>query len=218
MRLDPSKGEEFTNSRVWQSGDLRMSIFRPRDPSNPGKGFVSRSFSGNERNRLFLQTDGNFDDASLVSGADFREDGRGFALLDFDRDGWIDIALTSTQRPRFRILRNTIGDRTEAANGSIFVSLVGGHQGTESQTEWSPRDAFGARALAWTDGKPRIFHLSCGEGFSVQNGKWIHIGMGTHRQIDRLEISWPSGKQTFAENIAAGARITLYENEQQHGR
>ncbi len=190
-----------------------MSIFRPRDKNDPRKGFISRSFSGNERNRLFMQADDNFEDVSLVSGADFREDGRGFALLDFDQDGWLDLGIMSTQRPRFRLLRNTIGDGQANPNHFAYVRLIGGHHGTEPTSEWSPRDPCGTTVLVTIGETKRMHHYSCGEGFSTQNSKWIHIGMKDAEKIDRLEINWPSGKKTVHENVPAGSRLTLLENE-----
>ncbi len=214
--MDPTKTDNFAHSKVWNSGDLGMKVFQKRDKNDPTKGFTSRSLSGKERHRLFIQSGGNFEDASLVSGADFREDGRGFVLFDFDHDGWLDLGVTAPQRPRFRILRNTIGDGQESANRAVFIGLQGGHQGTESQTKWSARDAYGATVLATIGETKRLYQLSCGEGLSSQNSKWIHVGVGSAEQIDRLDVTWPSGKKTFQENVAAGERITLFEDETQN--
>jgi hypothetical protein len=214
--MDPSKTDKFAHSKVWQSSDLRMKVFQPRDKNDPTKGFTSRSLSGKERHRLFIQSDGNFEDASLVSGADFREDGRGFVLFDFDHDGFLDMGVTAPQRPRFRILRNTIGDDQNSPNRAVFIQLQGGHTGTESQTDWSPRDAFGATVLATIGKTKRLYQLSCGEGLSSQNSKWMHVGVGDAEKIDRLDVTWPSGKKTFQENVKAGERITLFENAAQN--
>ena len=161
---------------------------------------------------MFLQSDGNFEEASTVSGADFREDGRGFVLFDFDHDGRLDMGVNSAQRPRFRILQNAIVEDENTPNQSAFVNLVGGHRGTDSQTEWSSRDPYGAQLLVKMGKTRRAFQLSCGEGLSSQNSKWIHIGMGQADKIDRIDVTWPSGKQTTHLNVAAGERVTLFEN------
>ena len=68
--------------------------------------FKSNSLSGKERNRLFLNSAGNFADVTLVSGADDIADGRSFAIVDFDQDGWQDIALMSLNNPKFKLYRN----------------------------------------------------------------------------------------------------------------
>ena len=54
------------------------------------------SFSGYERNHLFVNQDGKaFVDLSGVSGLDAVGDSRSFAVLDYNRDGWPDIGLVN---------------------------------------------------------------------------------------------------------------------------
>ena len=212
MRLDPTKDREFVSAEQWNETDLTMLLFEERPEGDKKKGFLANSFSGNERNRLFLQANGNFEEASLVSGADFREDGRGFVLFDYDHDGFVDMGVISTQRPRFRILRNAMSDGEQAtANRSVFVNLVGGNDTAEPSDQWSARDAYGATLLVTTGDTKRMYQNSCGEGLSSQNSKWIHIGVGAMETIDRIDVTWPSGKKTVHENIKAGERVTFYE-------
>lgn len=182
-------------------------------PDNPGAGLAARPFSGHERNRMMIQTEDNFDDVSLVSGADFREDGRGFGLLDFDRDGWIDLAVSSPNSPRFRLMRNTIGDRQESgSNQSVYITVQGGNKEAKSSQEWSARDGYGATLLVTIGDTKRMYQLSCGEGLSAQNSRWIHVGMGQDEVIDQIDVVWPSGKETTYKNIKSGSRVTLSED------
>ena len=192
---------------------MRTIYFEWIDDPKPGERYLnSNSLSGGERNRIFFRRDGNYKDYSLVSGADFREDGRGFVLLDFDRDGWIDLGVTSPNHPRFRLVRNTIGDRAAKAN-FVEIELVGGQTSAVASEEWSPRDAYGANVAVWQNGEQkRMFHLSCGEGLSGVNSKRIHVGMGDVEGIDKLEVTWPSGKKTIREKVGVGQRIKIYEN------
>ena len=192
---------------------MRTIYFEWIDDPKPGERYLnSNSLSGGERNRIFFRREGNYKDYSLVSGADFREDGRGFVLLDFDRDGWIDLGVTSLNHPRFRLVRNTIGDRAAKAN-FVEIELVGGQTSAVASEEWSPRDAYGATVAVWQNGEQkRMFHLSCGEGLSGVNSKRIHVGMGDVEEIDKLEVTWPSGNKTIREKIGAGQRIRIFEN------
>ena len=212
MRTDPSKESDFLEASQWGDEDLSIRLFEPAKKSD-GKGppFRATPFSGNERNRLFLRNGDNFDDVTLVSGIDFREDGRGFVLFDYDKDGWVDLGIISPNYPRFRVVKNRIGER-RGDNGFVTVSLVGGHDSTEPTQEWSPRDPFGATVLVTTGETKRKFQLSCGEGLSSQNAKRIHIGMGESKIIDKLEVRWPSGKTTVKEKVKVGERITIFEN------
>ncbi|MEL7498149.1 MAG: ASPIC/UnbV domain-containing protein [Planctomycetota bacterium] len=187
-------------------------MFAPRDDAQFGAYFKSNSLSGGERHRLFLRRGGNFKEATLISGADFREDGRGFTLFDFDQDGFMDIGVTSPNHPRFRILKNEIVGERSQQNGRVAIKLVGGQTNAEPSDEWSPRDAYGATILATVGATQRMFQLSLGEGLSGQNSKYVHVGLGSAAKIDSVEIHWPSGKITRETGIPAGQQVTLYEN------
>ena len=214
MRTDPSRGANFLNDQIWDNMDKQVVLFeRASNEDGPGPSFRSSPFSGNERNRIFFRRGDNFEDLTLVSGADFREDGRGFAMLDFDNDGWVDLGIVSPNHPRFRIVSNKIGKLKES-NGFVEVSLVGGQTTIEPSTEWSARDAYGASILVTTGDTKRRFLFSCGEGLSSQNSKRIHIGLGKTKVIDSIEVSWPSGKKTIQKNVKAGQRVTIFENQE----
>ena len=58
------------------------------------------SFSGHERNCVFLNDSGNrFSDISAVSGLDFPDDGRGVSVTDWDHDGDLDVWLANRTGP-----------------------------------------------------------------------------------------------------------------------
>lgn len=169
----------------------------------------SHSLSGHERNRVFMQRDGDFDDVALVSGIDFKEDGRGFVLFDYDRDGWTDIGLISTNRPRFRILRNRLG-QSNPNHKQIVLKLIGGNLEPEPTTELSARDPVGSIIMVTTGDITRRFEYDCGEGLSSQNSNEIRIGMGVEPLAD-LEVIWPSGKRTKRAGVKAGQSLTVSE-------
>jgi hypothetical protein len=213
VRTDPSKPKKFFEMKQWsEAEELSMATFVAKDENNPGKESVARSFSGHERNRLFMQGDGNFDDVSLVSGVDFPQDSRSFVLLDFDRDGWLDMGVTSPLRPRFQIFRNAMGDRLNQQGASTFIRLEGGNSTSKSSIEWSARDGYGASLLVTTGETKRAFQYSCNEGLASQNSKWLHVGLGEAKKIDRVEINWLSGKTSFHENLESGKRYVLQES------
>ena len=217
MRTDPSRDQDFVFSQEWGGGLNRFDILMfEREEATDGEGppFRSAPFSGGERNRLFLQRDGNFDDMTLVSGIDFREDGRGFALFDYDQDGFLDVVVVSPNNPRFRVARNQIGDRQEIKNGFVDIQLVGGHDSAEPTSEWSSRDPIGASVLVTTGILTRKFQLSCGEGLSSQNSNRIHVGLGTVGSIDRIDVQWPSGKTSVRLNVPTGGHVIIPERNE----
>lgn len=201
----------------WGTESMAIRLFEPAtEGDGEGPPFRATPFSGNERNRVFFRRDGNFEDLTLVSGVDFREDGRGFVLLDYDKDGWVDMGIVSPNNPRFRIVRNRIGDR-RPDNSFVEVSLVGGQTGAEPSQEWSSRDAFGATVVATVASgqtmSKRKFQLSCGEGLSSQNAKRIHIGLASDEEVLKLEVNWPSGKTSVHDDVKTGSRLKIFENE-----
>lgn len=232
MRGDSTRSHEFKRDKEW--GDVAIKLFEINEHRDPGEPvFHSSAFSGNEANRLFLRRGDNFSDATLVSGADFREDGRGFVVFDFDSDGWLDLGIVSPNAPRFRILRNRISDPNKLKQNPntdnqklaslsskghcVRIRLVGGQTSAEASQEWSPRDPFGAKIIIWTEDTKRVFQLTCGEGLSIQNSNLMHIGLGSAEKIDQLEVVWPSGKVTKHENIDAGQQITINERPNDSG-
>jgi hypothetical protein len=67
------------------------------------------TWSGYERNVFYANNgDGTFSDISGVVGLDFLEDGRAFALADFDHDGRQEVFLKNRNGPQLRLLKNVM--------------------------------------------------------------------------------------------------------------
>src|SRR5207253_562029 len=117
------------------------------------------TWSGYERNVFYANNrDGTFSDASAVVGLDFVEDGRAFALADFDHDGRLEIFLKNRNAPQLRILKNVLDDLPP----SIAFRL----QGTKSN-----RDAIGAAVTIETGSGRQTRMLQAGSGFLSQHSK-----------------------------------------------
>ena len=52
-----------------------------------------------------------------------------------------------------------------------------------------------------------------GSSYLSQNALRVHFGLGTHAQVDRVEIRWPSGIKQVLENVAADQFLTIQEPE-----
>lgn len=157
-----------------------------------------RSFSGHEKNCAYLNLRGTssaFADASFVTGLNFPDDGRGIAVADWDFDGDLDFWTSNRTAPRVRFMKNTAADETGAA--FVTVRLQGDGDGTN-------RDAIGARLRLFIDGEsvPRIRSLRTADGFLSMSSNWIHFGLGTPSQIDRLEVDWPGGGTETISGLA----------------
>jgi len=149
-----------------------------------------RSFSSHERNCCFLNLrGGGFATLSATSGLDFPDDGRAIALVDWDRDGDLDLWFSNRNAPRLRLMLNN----TPSRHSSIELLLVGNGKTTN-------RDAIGARVEVVHQNsqssvaQPKsIRTLRAGEGFLAQSSKWIHIGLGDAANIEKVIVRWPGG-------------------------
>jgi Flp pilus assembly protein TadD len=152
------------------------------------------SWNGREPNVLLARQAGKYVDVSGVSGLDFADDSRAFAVTDFDGDGRPDIVLKSRLGPQVRFLQNDWA----AENRSIAFRL----QGTKSN-----RDAIGARVEV--DGRTKW--LSAGSGFLSQHGKQMIFGLGTSEIAERVHVTWPSGAVQEFSRLKAGKTYTIVE-------
>jgi tetratricopeptide (TPR) repeat protein len=159
-----------------------------------------RTWSGFERNVLYANNrDGTFSDISGVAGMDFLEDGRAFALADFDHDGRLEVFLKNRNGPQLRILKNSMKDLPP----SISFRLRGSGK--------SNRDAIGAVITVETGPGRQTRTLQAGSGFLSQHSKEIFFGLGRVEGTLRASIRWPSGGVQELHDLPANHRITLEE-------
>jgi hypothetical protein len=206
---DAGQSREFRNSRHWNSPLLDFRLRVPQDGPN-GKTFKSNSLSGNERNRLVMGGEDGFVGRSLVSGADCQEDARSFALLDFDQDGWVDIALASCNGPRLRFFRNRFGE-LGGAGQVVEVILRGSHSGSTPSPGQSNRDGVGAVLTAVTDRRTRAFRKSIGEGLAAQNSERIRVTLASGEKLKELAVRWPSGKVSKLNPVPRESLVRINE-------
>ena len=216
MREDPTQQGEFKETDLWNDQKYvnRVLVKTEKDPNSRVRqrwGFTSNSLSGRERNRMFLRHGENFSDVTLVSGADDIADGRAFALIDFDQDGWQDIAMMSLNAPRFKLYRNEM-KQLFPENKSFRFRLVGGKTDSMASENLSNRDAIGARVLVNFElGKKVLIQKQAGEGFASQNSETLTIGIAANDSVESLEVRWPSGIKSQIESPDVTKVLTIRE-------
>jgi tetratricopeptide (TPR) repeat protein len=157
------------------------------------------TWSGYERNVFYANNrDGTFSDVSAVAGMDFVEDGRAFALADFDHDGRLEMFLKNRNAPQLRLLKNVM----EELPPTIAFRL----QGTNSN-----RDAIGASVTIETGSGRQTRMLQAGSGFLSQHGKEILFGLGETKGPVRASIRWPRGLVQELRDLPINHRIWVEE-------
>ncbi len=151
---------------------------------------------------LFLNLgNGKFQDAVGTSGGDFAAPrvGRGLAFADFDRDGDVDLLLTTNNGPAYLFRNDLSGD-----NRFLRVHLTG----TKSS-----RDAIGAVVRIYHRGETQMRTVRAGSSYLSQSELPLTFGVGKADRIDRLTIEWPSGATQEFKNISTAKSYELHENE-----
>jgi hypothetical protein len=135
---------------------------------------------------------GRFNDAAAAAGGGFDQPkvGRGLAYGDFDRDGDLDLLLTTNNGPAYLYRNDQLG-----RNRSIRFRLVG----TKSN-----RDAIGATVRVFTTGMTQSQMVKGGSSYLSQSELPVTFGLEKRDRIDRVVIEWPSGRTEEFKNLAAG--------------
>ena len=149
--------------------------------------------------QLFLnQRNGTFRDVAAETGSEFAQPrvGRGLAYGDFDRDGDLDLLVT-TNNGQASLFRN---DQV-AGNRSLRFHLVG----TKSN-----RDAIGAVVRIFHGGTSQSRMVKSGSSYLSQSELPVTFGVGKRDQVDRVVISWPSGRTEEFKNVASGKSLRVH--------
>src|ERR1700732_1845995 len=160
------------------------------------------TWSGYERN-IFYANNGNgtFSDISGVMGMDFLEDGRAFALADFDHDGRQEVFLKNRNGPQLRLLKNGIDNLPP----SIAFRL----RGTKSN-----RDAIGAVITLETDVGHQSRSLQAGSGFLSQHSKDVFFGLGAAKGLVRASIRGARGVVQQLHDLPINHRVWIEESSE----
>ncbi|HXM23455.1 MAG TPA: tetratricopeptide repeat protein [Terriglobales bacterium] len=157
------------------------------------------TWSGFERNVFYANNrDGTFSDVSGVVGLDFLEDGRAFALADFDHDGRLEVFLKNRNGPQLRLLKNVMKD--------LAPSIAFRLRGVKSN-----RDAIGAAVTVETGLGRQTRMLQAGSGFLSQHSKEVFFGLGEAKGPVRASIRWPSGLVQELHELPLNHRVWVEE-------
>ncbi len=152
--------------------------------------------------QLFLNLGGGkFRDVAGQVGAAFESPkvGRGLACGDFDRDGDLDILMTTNNGPAY-LYRN---DQT-ANSRSIRFHL----KGTQSN-----RDAIGSAVHIFHQGQRQSRIVRGGSSYLSQSELPVTFGLGGLEKIDRVVIDWSGGRTEEYKDLRAGKTYNCMETK-----
>jgi len=151
---------------------------------------------------LFLNKGaGGFHDVATALGGGFADPkvGRGAAFGDFDRDGDLDVLITTNQGPAYLY-------RNDQNNGhhAVRFRLVGTR---------SNRDGIGATVRVSSGGETGSRMVKSGSSYLSQSEMPVTFGLGRRDTIERAVIHWPSGRVEEHKNLRAGRMYECVEGK-----
>jgi len=152
--------------------------------------------------RLFLNKgSAGFQDVAAELGGGFADPkvGRGAAFGDFDRDGDLDVLMTTNQGPAY-LYRN---DRSDG-HRAIRFRLVG----TKSN-----RDGIGATVRVTSGGETGSRMVKSGSSYLSQSEMPVTFGLGKRDSAERTVLHWPSGRVEEFKNLRAGRTYECVEGK-----
>jgi hypothetical protein len=152
--------------------------------------------------QLFLN-EGNlkFQDVAAEVGGGFSQPkvGRGLAVADFDRDGDLDLLLSTNNGPAYLYRNDQL-----AGNRSIRLHLVG----TKSN-----RDGIGASVRLFSNGEIQSRMVRSGSSYLSQSELPVTIGLGKQTEVEKVVVDWPSGRTEEYTKLKAGKSYEVVETK-----
>lgn len=149
---------------------------------------------------LLVNRGGTFQDLAASAGAEFARPrvARGLAYGDFDRDGDVDLLMTTNNGPAvlFR------ADIAPGGNRSIRFVL----QGTRAN-----RDAIGALVRIFHDGIVQSRLVRSGSSYLSQSELPVTFGVGRRDVVDRVVVTWPGGRTQEFKAVTTGRSYRCVE-------
>lgn len=144
---------------------------------------------------------GKFENASASVGEQFLRPlvARGAAYADIDRDGDLDLLITTNDGPAYLY-------RNDLANGNhwITVRTIGGK---------SNRDGIGAVVRIESRSGRQWNMVRSGSSYCSQSDLALTFGLGSDTLVSSLEIEWPSGARQKFTNLAANQFLAIDESQ-----
>ena len=191
----PHIGDDGRPSTGWHAefGDVdndgRADLFIAKGNVDQMPGMATR-----DPNNLLMQSaDGTFVEAAFAAGVATTDRSRGAALIDFDRDGRLDL-IVSNRRAPLELYRNITADTGHWI--SIAVQQSGGN-----------RDAVGAVITVKSASTSQTVQHVIGGGHAGGQMGPRHFGLGVDDAVE-IDVSWPDGTIT-SYHADAGERVIL---------
>ncbi len=138
----------------------------------------------------------NFEKVSTSWGLDQKSFSNGSAYVDLDNDGDLDLVVNNINDEAFIYRNNT---------KSNFIRIV-----LKSKEN---RPIYGTRVVVKSDTLKQVFETTNVRGIYSTSENVAHFGLGDHKKVDEVTITWSNNTETTLNNIKANQEIDVYIEE-----
>ena len=105
------------------------------------------------------------------------------------------------------------GSQGEIVSGGSALDRPGHFLKIHLRGKQSSRAAIGATVKVEIDGRTMTRQLTAGDGYQASNERVLTIGIGTAQRVSRLQVEWPSGRDSEFSDIEADGSYLADEGE-----
>ncbi|MCI0537181.1 MAG: CRTAC1 family protein [Verrucomicrobiales bacterium] len=151
------------------------------------------SYGGYEKNRLFLNRGGrDFLEVGHLFGVALEQDSRNVVATDLDRDGRVDLIVTTAEvwperKHTIRVYENRLAE-------------VGHWIGFQFREEGLGKSPAGVRVTLRCGERNAVRQIVTGDSLRSQHPAVLHFGLSGEDRVHSAEIRWPDGRAVTIEN------------------
>ena len=152
--------------------------------------------------QFFINRGQNFELSDVQDGSSYWSTGhlgRAMAMLDYNRDGQLDLVITHLGE-NSALLENQTG----GSYHWVQFSLVG------TSTE---RDAIGAKVSVKVNDVWHHAWVLAGDGYLCRNESVVSIGLGAEKLIEEVVVDWPSDHSQTFRDLKSDHRYQIVEGQ-----